>query len=164
MPLAQPVSALVECIFPTTYGEFTPGSQRLDFLETLSVAANKLFLMSWIAAVPAGFMVFLAIMGIISDAKTSLKAIMAIGAIVASCLAAAPIGFLIFSGKKKKKAAPSAAAAAAAPAAAAAASAPAADEEIEAVEEVSGEADVFEEDDSADDLGLEDFEEPEEEK
>jgi hypothetical protein len=129
------------------------------------VAANKLFLMSWIAAVPAGFMVFFAIMGIISDAKTSLKAIMAIGAIVASCLAAAPIGFLIFSGKKKKKAAPAAAAAAAPAAAAAAAAAPAADEEIEAVEEeASGEADIFDEADSADDLGLEDFEEQEEEK
>jgi hypothetical protein len=162
MPLAQPVTALVECIFPIIYGEFAPGSQRLDFLETLSVAANKLFLMSWIAAVPAGFMVFFAIMGIISDAKTSLKAVMAIGAIVGACLAAAPIAFLIFSGKKKKKAAPAAAAAAAAPAAAAAA--PSDSEQIEAVEEVSGEADVFEEADSADDLGFEDLEESDEEK
>jgi hypothetical protein len=128
------------------------------------VAANKLFLMSLVAAFPAGFMVFLAVMGIISEAKTPLKAVMAIAAVVGACLAAAPIGFLIFSGKKKKPA-PAPAASAAAPAAAAAA-APASEEmeTVEQVEEASGEADVFEAAESDDELSFEDVEESEDEK
>jgi len=124
------------------------------------VAANKLFLMSLVAAFPAGFVVFLAVMGIISEAKTPLKAVMAIAAVVGACLAAAPIGFLIFSGKKKK-AAPAAAASEAAPAKAAAATAPASEEmeSVEEVEEASGEADVFEAADSEDDLSFDDADE-----